>query len=166
MDLLRVAFGELVHDDRRLVHERVQVFHFPFGQRPLSFAFVGPVAAEHLADRPEPELRRLRHEDVLVAVQKRSHLELGEQSCPAVVDDDVGHALEKFQHSQVLLLAEIDSDRLIRGVAANHSHTLQPRDCIAQISVDIDAAFHASLMKASNRKRPLVLRQILNRRAP
>ena len=65
----------------------------------------------------------------------------------------------------VLLLAEIDSDRLIRGVAANYSHTLQPRDCIAQISVDIDAAFHASLMEASNRKCPLVLRQFLNRRA-
>ena len=79
---------------------------------------------------------------------------------------NVGHALKESEDGQVLLFAEIDSDRLIRAVAANYSHTLQPRDCIAQISVDIDAAVHASLMEASNRKWPLVLRQFFHCRAP
>jgi hypothetical protein len=165
-DLLRVAIGELVHDNRRLVHEPVQVFHFLLGQRLFAIALVVPVTAEHLADRPEPELRCLRHEDVLVAVQKRSHLELGEQPRPAVVDDDVRHALEKLQHGQVLPLAEIGPGTLIRSIAADHSHALQPCDCITQIGVDLDAVLHAGLMKAADRKRPPVPRQSLDRRAP
>ena len=142
------------------------MLHFLLGQRPFFLAFVVPVTAEYLADRPEPQLRRLRHEDVLVRVQQRSRLQPGEQSCPAVVDDNVGHALEDFQHSQVLLLAEIGPGTLIGGVAADHSHSLQPCDCIAQISVDPDAAFQASVMKAQDRKRPPVPRHLLDRRAP
>src|SRR6516162_2861008 len=99
-------------------------------------------------------------------MQERADLKLCEQSRPAVVDDDVGHALEKFQNGQVLLLAEIDAYTLVGGVAADHGHPLQPRDGVAQVSVDLDAAVFADLMKAPDGQRPLVLGQRLDWDAP
>ncbi len=166
LNLLRITVDVLVDDDRRFVHQADQVLPFLLAQRPFLFAFVVPVTAEHLVDGPEAELRRFRHEDVLVAMQQCSDLKLREQPRPAVIDDDVGHALEKSQNGQVLLLTEIDADTFVGGVAADHRHALQPRDRVAQVGVDFDAAMLAGLIEAPYGQRPLRLRHCLHRRAP
>ncbi len=163
--LLRVVRGELVHDDSGLVHEVIEVPYLLLGQRPLFFSFVVPVPAENLAYRPKTELGCLGHEHVFVAMQERADLKFREQPSPAVVDDDVGHALEKFKDRQVLLLAEVDAHAFIRRVTADHGHSLQPGDRIAQIGVDLDAAFDAGLIKAADGERALVRRQRLDRQA-
>jgi hypothetical protein len=151
LGLPRVVVGELVHHDGRFVHETGQVLSFLLGQRPLLVPRVVAVAAEHLVDGPKAQLRRLRHEDVLVAVQQRSDLKLRKEPCPAVVDDDVGHALQKFQHRLVLQFAEVHPGALIGGVAADHRHPLQPRDGIAQVSVNFDLTLPAGLIEAPER---------------
>jgi hypothetical protein len=46
------------------------------------------------------------------------------------------------------LFAEIDPRALLGSVAPYHGHALQPRDSIAQVSVDLDMAFGARLVEA------------------
>jgi hypothetical protein len=140
--------------------------HFLLGQRSLFLSFVVPVPAEDLAYRPETQLGRLGHEDIFVAMQKRADLQFCEQPGTSIIDDDVGHALEKFKNRQVLLFAEVDPHAFIGGVATDHGHSLQPCDRIAQIGVNLDAACHAGLIKATDRERPLVWRQRLDRQPP
>ena len=164
--LLRIARGELVHDDGGLIHEAVEVPHFLLGQRSLFLPFVVPVPAEDLAYGPETQLGCLGHEYVFVAVQKRADLKFCEQPGPAVIDDDVGHALEKFKNRKVFLFAEVDAHAFIGGVAADHGHSLQPGDRIAQVGVDLDASCHTGLIKAADGQRPLVWRQRLDRQPP
>src|SRR5215469_535079 len=166
LNLFRITVDVLVHDDRCLVHQGDQVFPFLITELPFLFPLVVPVTAKYLVDGPKAQLRCFRHEDVLVAMKQCSDLKLCEQSRPAVIDDDVRHALEKFQNGQVLLLTEIYAGTFVGRVATDHRHPLQPCDRIAKIGVDLDTALIAGLIEAPDGQRPLGLRQCLHRRPP